>query len=319
MKKSAGKRIIIWSIVSVVLIAVLVWSIICVKNYSSSWNYKIFDSAWFSINNLEDFETGDAEFVADDVKSVDINWVAGDIKVVYSDTDKITIKESDLSNKDEKMCWYLDNDGELEIYATKKVGSFINFGSNYIIKTLTITVPKEHRFSDFDIDTASADVYADGINSTEFNADTAAGKVEIKKLDCENANINNVSGEIDVYCNQVNEIDVDTVSGKCSILGSYRDIDFSGVSGDVTIAVENDDAEVDVETVSGEVKMEVIESISGFTVEYDSVNGDFDSEFSGTNRGGMFIYGDGKSSFNIDTVSGGIEITSYEVVKSAIE
>lgn len=308
MKNSARNRIIIWSIVSVVLVTVLVWSIFAVSLYSDSINFQIFNSEW-SLSNFDDFKTGNADFNANEVSSVEVNWVSGEIEVLYGDTDKITIEDS-ATDSDNKMYWNLDNNGTLEIYANKNDFSFINIGffDDDITKNLTITIPKDKKFSEFDINSASADIYADGINATEIEVDSASGGVEIKKLECNDANINNASGDINIFCNNVGKIDIETVSGKTTVSGNYDDLYVSSVSGEITATVENENANIEAESVSGEIELGVDESINGFIVDYEKVSGNFNCEFSGTDRDGRFVYGNGSAMFSIDTVSGNIEI-----------
>ena len=306
MKKSARNRIIIWSIVSVVLVTVLVWSIFAVSLYKDSANLQIFNSK-ISLSDFNDFKTGNADFNAGDVNSVEVNWISGKVEVLYDDTDKITITDS-ATDSDNKMYWNLDNNGNLEIYANKFEFNLISFGNKSTPKNLTITIPKDKYFNDFNINSASADIYADGINAKEIEIDTVSGCTEIKKLECNDANINNASGDINVFFTQANEIDVDTVSGKTYLSGKYDDLFVSSVSGEVTADVENENVQIDIETVSGIIELKLDENFSGFIAEYDKVSGNFESEFAGTSHDDSFVYGNASETFDFETVSGNIKI-----------
>lgn len=306
MKKSAKNRIIIWSIVSVVLVTVLVWSIFAVSFYQDSVNLQFFDSK-ISLSNFDDFQAGNADFDAEDVSSIEANWISGKVEILYSDTDKITITDSS-TDSDDIMYWNLDNSGNLEIYANEFEFRLISFGNNDSPKNLTITVPKDKHFSDFDINSASADIYADGINANEIDIDTVSGTTEIKELKCSDANLNNASGDINILCTQVNEFDINTISGNVSISGNYDDLYVSSVSGKVTADAENENVQIGVETVSGEIEVGLNKDFSGFIAEYDKVSGNFESDFVGTSHDDSFVYGNASASFNFDTVSGNIRI-----------
>ncbi len=313
MKKSARNRIIAWSIVSVVLTAVLVLSIICVsKNIGSLnfWNISFTDSDLEKLSKSGDLKIGATELEASKVNSLDINWEAGKVEIINADTDKISISEDVTSNDSEmNMCWYLDNSGELSIYATKKKLSLFN---TYKEKTLTVTIPREYKLIDTSVSTASADVVIEEITSNEVDINSASGEVELKVSDAEKVDVENVSGDINVFASNVNKVDIDSISGKTSVDGDYSQLNVTSISGEIAPVVNS--ANVDIETVSGEVNLKVAEDISGFKVDYESVSGKFNSEFAGGSSDGIFMYGNASSQFDIESVSGSISIEKYSKV-----
>ncbi len=317
MRKSARNRIIAWSIVSVLLIAVLVWSIIAVKQSISSmnlWNLSFSDSDLEMLTNKDDLVSGNADFNADEIKSLNIDWAAGEVEFVLANTDKITISEDTTSNNsDMNMCWYVNNEGELSVYATKKTLSFINIFNSVENKNLTVTIPREHHFDDIDISTASADVNASKLIANDVSIDTASGNVEISIFDAQDVDITNVSGYIDIHTSNVKEVTTDSVSGKSEVSGSYKELNASSISGEIKPVVESEASCVTADTVSGKVHFMVADTISGFMIEHDSVSGRVETDFMGKDMGDSFVYGDGMAEFTVDTVSGNIVIEKYSV------
>ena len=81
------------------------------------------------------------------------------------------------------------------------------------------------------------------------------------------------------------------------------------------ISAEADNVDINSESVSGEINISLIESISGFTAEYESVSGSFECDFAGKNRDDKFIYGNGMAEIDVETVSGNISVESYSATK----
>ena len=114
MKKSAFNRIIIWTIVTLVLIATLVVGIIALKALSHNVFEEFSKVNVFSMENADKFVDGEATFQPSDVTSINANWFDGEIKVVYADTNEIKIEEDYDDPDAPQMCWYLEN-GKLEL------------------------------------------------------------------------------------------------------------------------------------------------------------------------------------------------------------
>lgn len=320
MRKSARNRIIIWSIVSVLLISLLTFGIIGIKNYNA-FNFKLFS---FSNDEIDKMSTGNAEFDKNEVKSIDINWASGTVEIINGDTDKVEISENVSYDKDDDnaMRWSLD-DGKLKIYESKNIYGFnwFSFGSTGA-KKLTVALPESVMLDDFDISTASAEVYAESINADTLDIETASGKIKVDSFEGNSADISTASGTIEFNRVLANDVDVETVSGECTVTGKIENLNVSGVSAVLNLTVGQNNREINAETVSGNVNIKTNCDESGFTANYSSVSGNFSSDFAGTNKNGKFIYGNGKADYNISTVSGNIDIqplAENELVKWLFE
>lgn len=309
MRKSARNRIIIWSIVSVLLIGLLAGGIIGVKNFGG-FNFKLFS---FSSDDLDKMSTGNAQFVKSEVKSVEINWASGTIEIRNGDTDKVEISEdaSYDNNNDNAMRWSLD-DGKLKIYENKNIYGFnlFSFGifDSTRAKKLTVTLPEDISFDEFDISTASAEVTAENINTDSLDIETASGKITVDGFEGNSADINTASGTVEFAAVSADNVDVETISGECTVSGKIERLNASGVSGTFNLNVGKNNRKIDAETVSGSINIKTNCDKSGFTASYSSVSGSFSSDFAGTNKDGKFVYGSGKADYDISTVSGNIEI-----------
>ncbi len=286
MKTSAIIRIITWSIVAIFLIVILV----NVINGDEIIGFNIGFSG-YNYDNSSKYLVADGVVNAKDINNIDVNWISGKIKVVDYDGDTIEFYEEGSSNldEDEKMR-YLVEDGNLKI-KFKKSRKFMAFSLfKSLNKTLILKVPSSIK---------------DELNN--FVVDTVSSPVEIENLKSNNVSIEVVSGKVDLKNVKSEVLNVETVSGSTNISGDIDFIDVEAVSGKVTMNLENCPEEIKTETVSGSINIYIPEN-DGFTVEYDSVSGKFKCDFEVKMSKKEAIYKNGKSDFELETVSGGINI-----------
>ena len=103
--------------------------------------------------NAEKYTAGSVELKAD-IKSLDIKWLSGEVKISYHDSLEIHVMESSSQElkTHEKLHWFVDN-GTLRVRFSES-GKW-RFGS--LSKTLEIKLPKWMK-PDVEIETTSADV-----------------------------------------------------------------------------------------------------------------------------------------------------------------
>ena len=128
----------------------------------------------------------------------------------------------------------------------------------------------------------------------------------------EELDVNMVSSDMNVSGIGIEELSVCTVSGSVAAdVKSLHSFDVESVSGNLSIAspVAPDDG--DAETVSGDVELTIPEN-KGFKVELDSVSGNINSEIAGKTDDDSLICGDGSAKYDVNSVSGNVNIRKYE-------
>lgn len=184
---------------------------------------------------------GNCQFSADEIDSIEVNWVNGDVDINYYDGDKITVTEKGKSNN--KMTCDID-DGELVI---DEFANSQNFG-NMSTKDLTVQLPRGFSLKDLEINSVSSNI-------------------EIKDIDADSVEFETVSGNIDItFCAQPGCIDCESVSGDVRIIlpkdttgYSIRD---NSVSGNVNCDSKNfgdGSTRINLESVSGNYTVDIAE------------------------------------------------------------
>ena len=309
MKISAKNRIISWSVVSLVLIAVLVAGAVCINSFNLNWNNRLsLFGLQFSFIDRDDYNDGSSSVAAAQVSDINIDWDAGEVNIEYGKNDKIIFSESNADNSD-KMCWKL-TDGKLNIASNKRGFQLFNFGSPN--KTLTVTIPENKKFDELSVATASADIKSTKLSAAELNVSTVSGDVSIEEIKADDVDISGVSGNITADCEVSGEIEVESISGDTRISGSYAKGNFSCVSGITEAEVANKTDSVTFESVSGNIDIKLSKNADGFQLKRESVSGSFYTKLQGAMDGDTYVYGNGSTKIKAETVSGNISINKAE-------
>lgn len=267
------KRIIAWSLVTVILTATLIFALFDIDGASIwklNWdlgnlNYKYSDSDKYNTGN-----TAITREQLNGIDTLDINWIDGNVEIVSYDGDAVELFESSdkMLDDDTVMRWRV-HDGKIRVKYYKSGWKFGLFGksASNLKKKLTVKVPAEmiaeikvetvsanvsldlqYNISEVDIETVSGDIRLNGIQTKntsedEIDVKTTSGRIELcgcssSKLKCESTSGNIIAdGIFD------NESKFSTVSGKLELSGIFKKLRCSTVSGNINLKYGGDDLE----------------------------------------------------------------------------
>lgn len=290
-KTSALIRLIASSLVALILIGILLTGILG-KGFHFNSNFSFGFGNHY--DNAGDYSAGNGSVAADTLNDLEINWISGEINILPTDGAEIEIQERSSGNLEKKdKLHYLYRDGKLTIQYKESNTWFNLFSfSSQEDKKLEVKIPRRliSQLSDVRVDSTSADINISDLTTKKLSLDNVSGTVTGKNV-------------------TVSErVDSDTVSGSISMEGSLSNIDSESVSGSCTYISAVTPRSVDMESVSGDITLTLPEN-SNFKAEYDTVSGDFNCNFSTTNKEDSVICGDGKNDFDFETVSGDISLS----------
>ena len=299
MKKNIRTRIIAWSIISCIIFAIMIAGItsIMLSGNHSGWEIP---SITFFDEDFSSYSSGNTEFPAEDIRSLKINWIAGEVVFAKSSNENIVISEED-SNSDSRMKWKLEN-GVLTVNSgERKFGLFFSAQSS---KRLVVNIPEKIRLTEIKVNTASASVTADRLSASDVNISTASGYIQVDKLDARDSHIENVSGSIMLNCTDISTLHTESVSGNTEVSGNCREVRMESVSGNMELELSKTTESIKTETVSGDTRIRLTDMSKGFTLDYESVSGVLSKSLSGETFDRTFVYGDGKAIVHCESVSG---------------
>lgn len=230
-----------------------------------------------------DYNVGSGSVAADQVHSIKVEWVDGDITLKPGDTDQITFTDSGSSRYE--TVWEQSGD-QLTICYTKSSFS-VGFFS-YPEKDLEIIVPMQWYCDELEIETVSGSVYISDLSAQEISVEGVSAKCVMEGCSADSVTCTTVSGDVE-YSGSLNTLDCESVSAKC------------------TVTAVNAPSSVDMDCVSGDMILYLPED-TGFSVTTDSLSGSFSSDFNTVSENGRYVYGDGQCKINADAVSGNVRI-----------
>jgi len=243
------------------------------------------------------FADGQVSFPADQVSSVDIEWVAGSVEIVRGKSDEISVSESaDGSLDEEDLLGYRLKNGRLEIKyckSTIKIGLFQNDPE----KHLTVSLP-DKLYDQIAVDSVSADVNITGLESARMNLVTVSGNTLLTDVALSNAlDYEGVSGNFSAENLQCHALNVENVSGLVNLNGSVSaSADLETVSGDIHLTSTARIREIDGESVSANLYI-TLPADSKIDWKLESASGKIESDFDHVGQG---------SPASFDTVSGNV-------------
>ena len=260
----------------------------------------------FCYDQAEQYTAGGA-ILSDAVEQVEIHWLIGRVSVEACGKNTISFSEEANRKLTEDNCLYYRLDGTTLVIQFCRSGKW---DMNDLQKDLTVLLPEELLLKELSVNSVSAELCADGISAEELELDTVSGNICLKNCGVTNrAKLDTVSGSVEAELVQpLENLYAGTVSGNVEITApGLAAFHADTTSGSVFLAVDTAPKELDVDTVSGAVTLRLPEN-AGFTLDFETVSGEYTSELPCAVKDGRCVCGDGSGDYEIDTTSGDVRI-----------
>lgn len=238
---------------------------------------------------------------ANQIREIEIEWVAGSITLMPADVDTIQVAESDPAESKYAMVWKQSGD-ELVIRFCENAKLDFNFGitiNDVIYKDLTILVPMDWECDSLEVAAASATLDVRNLLIKEVDFDGASGECRFENC-------------------VIGELDLDTASGDIFFTGTLNTLDCDAASASVTAVFDNVPKVIDMDSMSGDLDI-TLPSDSGFTVSLDAVSSAFVCDFDYFQRNDTYCRGNGECRITMDAMSGDLYIRENKPAGAAGE
>lgn len=245
---------------------------------------------------------GDKIYQSADVTQIKVHWIVGEVNVIGSENDSITITESGKTLAEDEKVHSFITDGTLNVYFWKSMHTAFVDGQD---KNLTISLPQNAKFA-LNIESVSGTVVVENCNAENFKAITVSGSIKTEKINAEHFECSSTSGKVSCFNIQCESSKVSSISGTLEIKGvSAANLDASTVSGALNIQLEKCE-KVKLETVSGNANFTLPKN--GATFIFDSVSGDLKTNIAYTVISDKRIFGDGQCIVEFNSTSGNLTV-----------
>lgn len=302
MKNSALIRIIIWSIVLILLLAVAGLAIFGNFNSGSVFNFgSIIFGNFYRYEDAGSYLVGEFSIEPDSIKKIDLDWVAGNAHISVGDGNEIVVSEDGCEDDDDRLRYRIKN-GKIDIKFRKSgIGPINNFK-----KDIYISLPEGTVLEDLDIQLVSSSLDLEGdLTVNDLSVEGVSGKIEISGVNSNDIDISSVSGNISAQNITTRELSCESTSGDVDFSGTVDEVDFDSVSGALRAEFSVAPKDIDIETVSGGGRITMPKD-RGAVVDCDGVSGKVTLWGEKCPKTGEYKVGDGYTKLNVETVSGDV-------------
>lgn len=238
----------------------------------------------YTYSDSRRYTAGDA-VVTDPVKTLDVSWIDGQVTIGYHSGNGVLVTDENGArlSKADRLHWWLDGSTLYVKYAES--GVRLDAGLD---KALTILLPAGMQLEHVEINVVSSDLDVDGLVAKDVKINTVSGRVNMTAARMATAKIDTVSGRVTLSCDSaVEKVSVNSVSGGVVVNceGEPEVIDVTTVSGEVTIALpESAGFTLNADSVSGRVsgsmdmtvsaKNRYVHGDGACRIDVDTVSGD---------------------------------------------
>ena len=261
-----------------------------------------------------------------------INWVNGPVEVRPWEGDTLRLTEySPRPLKEEERLALREENGQLIVQWTAKPAVSLGFRPLTLQKHLVVELPQTAPLEEVKVESVSGALYLTGFQAGKIKAQAVSGSVSCQGLWAEQLWAESASGAVRLASVSSRELEARSVSGRTELLGfSCAKLKGETISGSLTVRGEGEEVKLNtisgalclelsqyprtarLNTVSGKISLGLPQEGPGFTVEYDSVSGDFRSRFpligAQKKRHGQAAFGQGGAALHLETVSGAMEL-----------
>ncbi|MBQ8950865.1 MAG: DUF4097 family beta strand repeat protein [Eubacterium sp.] len=256
-------------------------------------------------DHAEKYAVGDAE-ISDEIDTIDIDYISGDVKLVKADTDVITIEETAGKKLNDKLKVHTWVDGKTLHIKFCESGKGLNL--NNLDKKLVVTVPDDVDYDKIIFDMSSGDVDVD-CSAKKFDFDASSGNINLTQTgNSDEILADTSSGSISVDAESIEKFVANASSGDITVNAeSIKTIHTDTSSGDNEFRLETVPETADIEASSGQVKLYLPEN-ADITAEIDTASGNVSYDLPFEKKEDTYKCGKGTSKFRVDTSSGNVTL-----------
>ena len=254
--------------------ALIVPSTLCLTGCS----FGLINTVSYQYENADKYTAGDRE-IDDTITKINIDYLAGDVKVRGTDTDNIKVDETANTDidADHQVHTWVDGDTLYVRYCVSTKS--INFSK--IEKSLEITIPEDQELDDFVIEVSSGCIDLNGFTTESLYSYASSGNMDI---DC-----------------TATDIEVKSSSGNVGLTqrGNSDSVKVKASSGTIAINHDGDCKSFDIDSSSGKISI--------------MQNGTIDQAKIHSSSGGVTAMLGTVNTLNVDVSSGGITLDADEI------
>ena len=221
--------------------------------------------------NLKFDEGKEMEFVAGDIKNLDIELAAGTFEIVEGDDDKIIIRSAKKIKASQS--------GDTLKIDTGKTVKIHFFGISDEGNHVEITLPKDKEFHTIDLSIGAGTMNVDTLVGEDLELEIGAGEIIVDELACEKARISVGAGKAVVDNGAAEKLDLDVGMGEIWYAGSLAgDLDADCGMGNMDVRLDSKEEDYNYKIDVGMGNITVGNASYGGMAQSKEIDNDADAD-----------------------------------------
>ena len=226
-----------------------------------------YSSGRMSEDSNENIVSEQATIPAASIQKIKIDWVSGNVTLRIGSGSDITLSESSYRTltESQKMRYSVSSDGTLKINFCDDLDNIFNWfdlDANMPAKHLVVEIPASlvGTLKDLNIDVVSASVDLSGVYGVDTRVESVSGEIKCTDISVNELDLGSTSGTVICENAKAQELNLNNVSGSIRAEGEFVEIDVETVSGEVRLALSTVPAKINVDGVSGSITVALPET-----------------------------------------------------------
>lgn len=250
------------------------------------------------------------------IQELSISWTDGTILIEPYDGTEILIEESSAGGIDEKHhLGFTTTNGVLQIFDNPTLAA-IHFSLNRPIprRDLCVHLPSAlaQDLGSLDLDAADGEMDLRDLHVKTLTIDTVDGDIRVQNSVIETLEVDAANANLWLQNAQLQTLETDHLDGDITVLTSdINDLDISTMDGNFSGDFLHCPQTIHFDSLSGSMELH-LPSDSQFTATWDSLSGDYHSDFQGSYGARTHTVGDGSAEISMSTMDGSLHILTTD-------
>ncbi len=227
-----------------------------------------FGSIDYYYEGSDTYSVGNAELSPEQIRSIEINWLEGNVSLKSWDGQTFKIEEeTSPSDPDDRVHYHLNDSGNLQIkfFSSRQQSGIYRKAAK---KDISILIPRELAATEIQINVTAGDIICDKlVQADKLFVSTEAGNCRFTECEAGRLFCDVSAGSVSDSGSSFAQIEIGTAAGSLELLGKYEQVTAGTNTGACVLNIDSGLASADIKVDAGSIRI-IAPDDGNFTARY---------------------------------------------------